>query len=168
MLNPFKIPLRSTPGAVNTVELGQDSNNPEYIDPVVNSPLPYHGTVGERFQETNPGYAGNYDPHFMDSKGMPEPLSILAPAPGSENLSAPRNAGEIGGSNRLFKPHGPVSAVNQSGWTGKNTALRKPVVGNSGPVGGGRDNSQIASQAYFASVAARVAQQASDAAMVSW
>jgi hypothetical protein len=61
-----------------------------------------------------------------------------------------------------------VSAVNQSGWTGKNTALRKPVVGNSGPVGGGRDNSQIASQAYFASVAARVAQQASDAAMVSW
>lgn len=168
MLNPFSIPLRSTPGAARTTELGQDSNRPEFADSVVNSPLPYHGTVGERFQDANPAYAGEYNPHFLDVPGAPVTPSFLAPAPGSENLTAPRNAGEIGGTNRLFKPSGPVTAESASGWTGKNTALRKPVVGNSGPVGGGRDNSQIASQAYFASVAARVAQQASDAAMVSW
>jgi hypothetical protein len=180
--NPFNTPLPAT--AVSAArETGRpdmegyafpsDSNgidtenHPDYTGSL-NTPLPYHGTTGERFQSTNPGYAGEYHPSFLDNPGPLPAVSHLAPAPGSENLRAPRDSNSKPGTNRLFKPSGPVDGGNASpGWTGKNAALRTPVVGNSGPVSGGRDGAQIAAQAYFAAQAAQFSQAASDAAMVS-
>lgn len=178
MRNPFTVPLRNTATAAEpghpqdgytfpaTVELNS-ADHPDYS--TFNTPLPYHGTTGERFQETNPGYAGEYKPHFLDEPGVLPTFAQLAPAPGSENLSAPRDSNSRAGTNRLFKPAGPVDGASASpGWTGKNAALRSPVVGNSGPVNGtAMDSGAMAAQAYFASIAARVSQAASDAAIVS-
>lgn len=172
MPNPFTMPLRTlNDGAYVQARTWESeySVKPDFIDPVVNSPLAYHGTVGERFigDPELPGYVRQGVQEQQANPGQPEPLSNLAPAPGSENLIAPRNAGEIGGTNRLVRFHGPVDA-HAPVWSGKNTALRKPVVGNKGPVSGAAvDGATLASQAYFAQQAAYFSQQASDAAMVS-
>jgi hypothetical protein len=138
-----------------------------------NTPLPYHSATQERFQEFNPAYAGEYHPGFMEARGAVPDTAWLAPAPGSENLRAPRDKaapairGEATGTNRLFRPHGPVTGHTNSQWTGHRTDLRTPLVGNSGPVTGGRDGGRLAAQAYFAAQAAQYSQAASNAAMVS-
>lgn len=180
MWNPFTTPLPMAPGTAR--ELGhpnegfdppqphtqpeQYTNAPDF-NGSLNTPLPYHGPTQERFQESNPGYAGEYHPSFLDNPGVVPGFSMLGGSNGQENLIAPRQQGERAGTNRLFKPHGPVTGAPASGWSGHRTDLRTPIVGNSGPVTGGRDNAAIASTAYFASQAAYYSQAASDAAMVS-
>lgn len=120
------------------------------------------------YQAANPAYAGEYLPHFLDNPGILPGYNDLAPAPGSENLTAPRTTGGVPGTNRLFIPDGPVDGSAASpGWTGKRTPLRPLTVGNNGPVSGGADTGAVAANAYFASVAARVSKAASDAAIVS-
>ena len=181
MKNPFRTPLatanipRREPGHSGEeymlpaagVSESQFETSPEY-DGSIYTPFPYHGTTGERFQSQNPGYAGASDPGFLNETGLTPSFTQLAPAPGSENLRVARQAGESAGTNRLYQSHGPVDGGNASPhWTGKNTALRTAVVGNSGPVSGGRDGANIAATAYFAAQAAQYSQAASDAAMVS-
>lgn len=128
---------------------------------------PRHGTPRDEFQDTAPAYAGRKNIRFMDSQGVPAPLYNTAPAPGSENLNAPRYEGQVGGHNRLMLNGGPVTGAPASEWSGHRTELPRNAVGNKGPVAGGRDGAQLAVQAYFAQQAAYFSQAASDAAMVA-
>jgi hypothetical protein len=180
MRNPFRTPLatasipRREVGHPNEgfafpaagVSESEFETSPEF-DGSTYTPFPYHGTKGERFQESNPDYADTSNPTFLDNSGIVPSFAQLAPAPGSENLRVARNAGESAGTNRLYQSHGPVDGAAASQWSGENTALRTPVVGNSGPVSGGRDGANLAATAYFAAQAAQYSQAASDAAMVS-
>jgi len=180
MRNPFRVPLatanipRREPGHPEQgfdppaagVSQSAFETSPDF-DGSTNTPFPYHGTTGERFQESNPDYADTSNPSFLNNAGITPSFAQLAPAPGSENLRVARNAGERSGTNRLYQSHGPVDGGAASQWSGENTALRTPVVGNSGPVSGGRDGANVAATAYFAAQAAQYSQAASDAAMVS-
>lgn len=173
MRNPFTVPLRSDATAL---EIGHPNEGYDFPKPQTeadttatyprDTPLAY--SAPNAFQDSAPEYTGRSDPHYLEEPGVVHEFAQLAPAPGSANLIRPRDFNGTPGTNRLFKATGPVDGGAASpGWTGKVTPLRSPVIGNSGPVSGGRDGSQVAAQAYFAAQAAAVSQAASDVAMVT-
>jgi hypothetical protein len=127
----------------------------------------YRSNTGELFQAANPEYAGTYELQFMDSPGAAPAYAEQVPAAGSSSLSAPRNSGEITGTNRLIKSTGPVSGHNGDAWTGERAALNKPNPNYGGPVTGGPDYASSLANSYFAQQANYFSEQASAAAMVA-
>jgi hypothetical protein len=127
----------------------------------------YRSNTGELFQTGNPEYAGQYELQYENDPGIAPTYTELVAAPGSSSLVAPRNAGEITGTNRLLKSDGPVDGTDGDRWTGDRAALHKPNPNYGGPVTGGPDYATQLHNAYFASVAAHYSQAASDSAMVA-
>lgn len=89
------------------------------------------------------------------------------PAPGSQDLIAPRATGShasFGGN--YFNGSGPVSGKG-SNFSGTIAALDPVVLGSPGPVRGGRDYSTQAANAYFSTQAQQYSAQAVEAALIS-
>jgi hypothetical protein len=139
---------------------------PEYHG-IADGPSEYRSNTAELFQAGNPEYAGTYELGFNNDPGIAPGYSELSPAAGSSSLSAPRNSGEVVGTNRLIQSTGPVSGTDGDRWTGERAALHKPNPNYGGPVTGGEDYAAALHNAYFQSQAQYFSQQASDAAMVS-
>lgn len=127
----------------------------------------YRSNTGELFQGANPEYAGQYELQYMEASGAMPSYSELQPAAGSASLSAPRNSGEVTGTNRLIKSMGPVSGTDGDNWTGERAALNKPNPNYGGPVSGGPDYASSLANSYFAQQANYFSEQASAAAMVA-
>jgi hypothetical protein len=127
----------------------------------------YRSNTGEVFQQGNPEYAGTYELGFMNAPGTQPGYSELQPQAGSSSLSAPRNAGEITGTNRLIQSTGPVSGTDGDQWSGVRAELNKPNPNYGGPVTGGPDYAASLASSYFAQQANYFSEQASAAAMVS-
>ena len=127
----------------------------------------YRSNTGEVFQASNPEYAGEYELQFMNAAGTTPSYSELEPAAGSSSLSAPRNSGEVTGTNRQIKSTGPVTGHDGDRWTGVRAELNRPNPNYGGPVSGGPDYSASLANAYFAQQANYFSEQASAAAMVA-
>lgn len=72
--------------------------------------------------------------HWQQSGLAPDPQTVIAPAPGSENLTAPRDAGGRSGTNRLNRSIGPVGGP-VSEWSGNRDLPLSVPIGARGPVG---------------------------------
>jgi hypothetical protein len=178
--NPFAVPL---PSAARSGEYGYPGETFAFPSTVVTDDVTYpqetdgergvqalHSNSGDVFQDSNPEYAGRYELEYMNTVGLVPAYTEQVPAPGSQSLSAPRNAGEIAGTNRIIQSDGPVRGDGADGgnsWTGQRDAAYKPNMQYNGPVSGGRDYGTNVQLAYFASQAAMLSQQAIDSAMVS-
>lgn len=130
-------------------------------------PEAHRAVTGETFQATNPEYAGAYALGYLDAPGAPVSAAFLAPAPGSVDLSAARDAGAVPGTNRLIHSEGPVTGSPFVGWTGTRTDLHKPIAQVDGPVTGGPDYGRTLTAAYYGQAQAAYSQAAAEAAMVA-
>lgn len=88
----------------------------------------------------------------------PDPQTILAPAPGSENLTTLQNVGGRPGTQRLNRAVGPVTGP-VSVWTGNRADLPSNAIGAAGPVGRADYGAQL--NAAYAAANRRVLDQAS-------
>ena len=175
--NPFAVALPSTarsseygyPGDTFDAPTASDIDEVSYPENrgIADGVSEYRSNTGELFQQGNPEYAGEYELQFMNAAGTQPGFSELQPAAGSSSLSAPRNAGEITGTNNLIHSTGPVSGSDGDGWTGVRAELNKPNPNYGGPVSGGQDYSASLAASYFAQQAAYYSEQASAAAMVA-
>lgn len=180
MWNPFRteMPVRSgdTSSPRELGFPGESFDFPRMVDtsdPVGVSELteagdgsPFRGVVDDRFQATNPDYAGEYHPGFVYGHNPVPQYAPTNPAPGSVDLAFARNTGEVTGTDRLITNDGPVGGGN-SEWTGQQGRMNFSNPNYAGPVTGGPDYSQQLSAAYFQSVAVQAAQEYANAAMVS-
>ena len=145
----------------------------ELMDEVAYPELPvsaYRSNTGELFQDGAPQYAGKYELAFMDAPGVLFDNSSYSPAPGSEDLIAPRFADGVGGTNRIIKSEGPVSGSGSDGgttWSGNRAELNRPNPNYAGPVVGGPDYANSLGAAYYADTLAGYSEIASTSAMVS-
>lgn len=124
---------------------------------------------------TGPAFVGTYSERVMLGTGQlsqwnaaglgPDPQTTLAPAPGSENLTAPRDAGGRPGTNRLNRSRGPVLGPT-SGWSGNRDLPLSLPVGARGPVGT-LDYSSALAQAYAAANRRVLDQAAIESALVA-
>lgn len=122
-----------------------------------------------------PAFVGTFSERAMlgtgtvahwDSTGLaPDPQRNIAPAPGSQNLVAPRDAGGIAGTNHLNRSIGPVIGP-VSEWSGNRDLPISVPIGASGPVGRSDYSAQLA--AAYAAANRRVLDQAAiESAMVA-
>lgn len=144
----------------------------ELTDEVAYPELPvtaYRSNTGEVHQASAPEYAGQYQLEFMNAPGVLFDNSSYSPAPGSEDLIAPRYEGGVSGTNRIIKSEGPVKSGNPNGdtWTGNRAALNRPNPNYAGPVVGGPDYANSLGAAYYADTMAGYSEIASTSAMVS-
>lgn len=139
---------------------------PDYVPH--NGPSEHRANTGELFQEGNPDYAGTYALDFMNEPGQLPGFAELAPAPGSESLSAPRNSDEVPGTNTIIHSEGPVRSTTTDTWSGTRADLYRSNPNYGGPVAGGPDYAQGMQAAFFQQQAlAAYSEAASNAAMVS-
>lgn len=174
MWNPFKAPLNvgvpamasadnyGYPGTQNVPDQPTDG---EWEQPgngtVVQNPVAIGDQSGDLQQETNPAYAGTFTPKHNNMPGIVPTFQEINSDGYSRSLNGSRTAGETASTNTFYMPDGPVSGVGiSSAWSGVNTSLRAPVVGQQGPVSGGRSSGEQASLSYFASVAQQASQDA--------
>lgn len=130
----------------------------------------YRSNTGELFQDSAPEYAGTYTPGFENSPGVLYDNSSYTPAPGSQDLSAPRSDGGVPGTNRLIRSQGPVTGEGSDGgqsWTGNRAELHRPNPNYAGPVVGGPDYSNSLGAAYYADTLAGYSEISATSAMVS-
>jgi hypothetical protein len=177
-MNWFKTPLPAslTPAEYghpegydfpNSVELGSVSY-PEFHG-VEDGPTAYRANTGETFQDAPeaPEYAGKYELAYLNQPGQTPSQTYLAPAPGSQDLAAPRDSGGVAGTNRVIHPTGPVDGAGADSWSASRADLHTPVVGTGGPVTGGPDYGHQLNAAYYAQAQAQFSQAAAEAAMVA-
>lgn len=179
MANPFNTPLPSWARSseygfpAETFDFPSDMETDTSVTPelqgVGGGVSAYRANVGDVFQDTNPEYAGDYEPGFEDSPGAVFTNESTAPAVGSTDLAAPRASGGVAGNNRLIKSDGPVGndGADHGRWTGNREEAHKPNVQYNGPVSGGPDYANSLGAAYFAAQQAAYSDQAANAAMVS-
>jgi hypothetical protein len=130
----------------------------------------YRSNTGEVFQGSAPEYAGRYQLDYMNAPGVLFDNSSYAPAPGSQDLIAPRYDGGVSGTNRLINSDGPVTGEGSDGgqsWTGERAELNRPNPNYGGPVVGGPDYSNSLGAAYYADTLAGYSEIAATSAMVS-
>lgn len=186
MNNPFRTPVPAQmitdpqygggPGA-NAVLPSQvildDTTRPFEPNEVDNAVAAYRGDTGQLFQESlyTPGYSGEWVSH-PGQGDQPIPgdglrYAGLYPAPGSQDLTAPRDAAGIPGTDTLmYAAEGPVTGRDNA-YTNNRAALYSETPGYNGPVGGGPDYSQQATRAYFQVQAQQYSQAATEAAMLA-
>ena len=114
-----------------------------------------------------PEYAGLYDLGFRNDSGLIPSYAEANPAPGSPSLIAPRNAGEVAGTNRLIQSTGPVGGEGEANWSGLRDDAYSQEVGIYGPVGGGPDYHSQLQQAYWQAHNQNVDYAAAEAGMVA-
>lgn len=129
---------------------------------VEGGPSALRSTTGEVFQADNPEYAGVYEPGFLDQPGV---LPAVAQLP--QDLTVPRDAGGVPGTNRTIFARGPVDGVISDGFTGSRADLHTPNFQASGPVVGGPDYGHSLTAAYYSAAQANYSQAASEAGMVA-
>jgi hypothetical protein len=149
----------------NTVDLDSVSY-PEFHG-AADGPAAHRGITGEKFQDENPEYAGRYELGFLNQPGELPSQTYLAPAPGSQDLVAPRDAGGTAGTNRVILSDGPVDGHISDAWSSARTDLHTPQVGTAGPVSGGPDYGHQLNAAYYAQAQAQFSVAAAEAAMVA-
>jgi hypothetical protein len=152
----------------NTVDLDSVAY-PEFHG-VADSPEAHRGVTGELFQDTAPEYAGQYELGFIDQPGTVPSQTYLAPAPGSQDLVAPRDTGGVPGTNRVIHSVGPVDGAGTDGgatWSSVRTDLHTPVAQQGGPVTGGPDYGHSLNAAYYAQAQAQYNLASAEAAMVA-
>lgn len=149
----------------NTVDL--DSTSYPEFHGVEDGPSAFRANTGEMFQDAAPEYAGRYEPGFLNQPGAVPAQAFLAPAPGSQDLSAPRDSGGVAGTNRLLLSAGPVDGAAADAWTASRADLHTAVVGTAGPVAGGPDYGHQLNAAYYAQAQAQFSQAQAEAGMVA-
>lgn len=149
----------------NAVDLDSVSY-PEFHG-VEDGPTAHRAITGEKFQDENPEYAGQYQLGYLDQPGAVPSQTYLAPAPGSQDLSAPRDSGGVAGTNRVIHSVGPVDGAGADSWSAARTDLHTPLVGTGGPVSGGPDYGHTLNAAYYAQAQAQFSLAAAEAAMVA-
>ena len=90
-----------------TAVLEDEVAYPEFAG-VAGGPSEHRANTGELFQAGNPAYAGTYQLEYQNDSGVTPGFFEQVAAPGSASLSAPRNAGEVTGTNRIIHSTGPV------------------------------------------------------------
>lgn len=149
----------------NTVELDSVAY-PEFHG-VEDGPSAYRSNTGEAFQHENPEYAGQYELGYLAQPGTMPSTAYLAPAPGSQDLTAPRDSGGVPGTNRVIHSIGPVDGTVSDDWTGSRTGLHAPRVQANGPVAGGPDYGHSLTAAYYSAAQANFSQAQAEAGMVA-
>lgn len=124
---------------------------------------------GDVFQRSafQPEYAGAYDLAFRSDQGLIPSYAETNPAPGSESLLAPRNAGEVSGTNTIIQSTGPVGGEGDANWSGLRDDAYGQEYGLYGPVAGGPDYHSQLQQAYWQANNATVDYAAAEAGMVA-
>lgn len=130
-------------------------------------PATWEGNTGDLYQDTHASYAGVYVPDFLDVPGPAVVATQLAPATGSENLVAPRDAFGVPGTNRAIHSAGPVTGTSDNAWSGRRAATVPRTVGSSGPVTGGQDVNQAAARAYYSQQASMISQAMAEASLMA-
>jgi len=150
----------------STVEMDNEASIP---DPLTNSGhfSEYRSNTGDLFQDTHTAAEGVYQLDYLEESGAREVATQLAPAPGSENLTAPRNAGGIAGTNRIIHSKGPVTGSPDNFWTGDRTATMAQNPGMNGPVIGGADTGHGVSQAFYSQQNAMYSQAMAEAGLMA-
>lgn len=175
--NPFTTPLPSTARSSEYGFVGDHFDLPTAVDVmdevaypeftgVNDGPAAYRSNTGETFQTGNPEYAGTYELGFQNAPGI-QPSYSEAGSPGSLSLVAPRDSGSTTGTNRQITSAGPVDGRLADQWSGHRAELNRPNPNYGGPVNGGADYASGVHNAYFASQAQALSQEAMNAAMVS-
>lgn len=151
----------------NQVDL--DSTSYPEFHGVEDGPSAHRANTAETFQNAPevPEYAGKYELGYLDQPGAAPSTAYLAPAPGSQDLAAPRDSGGVAGTNRQILSVGPVDGHISDGWTNSRADLHTPQVGTAGPVVGGPDHGHMVNAAYYAQAQAQFSQAAAEAAMVA-
>lgn len=176
MFNPFR--TRVPVGTFNPAASGQpNSGDIAYIhntidldDPVYADQLtpPYRGAVGDIVQGDRPAYAGEDKRVLVYQPDALPGYNFLSPAPGSTDLSMPRDFNSVPGTSQLNYMEGPVTGSAMDVYqTGNRQVLASTPPGQYGPVVGGDDYSQIVSNATFQQAFAEYSNAPSDQAIVS-
>lgn len=179
LLNPFHSPLGfgaaySRPTVHETehalLPTQTDLDDPTYADePFNGSPLAQYGNMNDTFQhdDSTPFDSGQYELRFRSDMGLTSELnSHLLPAPGSANLTAPRDSGGVPGMNRVIASVGPVRGESDATYRNARQKVVPNNVGQQGPVTGS-DYSQALHNAYYQQVNAAYNQAAAESAMVA-
>lgn len=144
----------------SAVEL--DSTGYPEFHGVEGGPAALRANTAEVFQSDAPEYAGVYELGYLNQAGtMPTDASLY------QDLSAPRDAGGVPGTNRIIHSMGPVDGSPDSGWSGSRTALHAPQTQAMGPVTGGPDYGQTLTAAYYSAAQANFSQAQAESAMVA-
>lgn len=149
----------------SAVEL--DSTSYPVFHGIEGGPASLAGNVMDLAQDTAPEYAGTYELGYLNQPGQVTSLASLVPAAGSSDLTAPRDAGGVAGTNRIIHSVGPVDGVVSDGWTGSRADLHAPQVQANGPVAGGPDYGHSLTAAYYSAAQANFSQAQAEAAMVA-
>lgn len=159
MRNPFRqqLPTITYSPEADKVENATDSttslHNAVELDDgyYADTPIsPYRGDVGDIVQDQRPGYAGSDSREIVFQPDSLPSYKFMAPAPGSTDLIAPRDAGSIPGTSYLNVKNGPVSGFAMDEYQeGNRQQLESVPPGAYGPVVGGQDYSSVVSAATW-------------------
>jgi hypothetical protein len=141
----------------STIELGSTAN-PD-LTGLGGGVAAYRGNQGDM-------YPIDYHLQFANGPGIQPSYQNTNPAPGSADLTAPRDQGGPAGTSRIIQSDGPVTG-NGSQWTGLRGELYQPNPNYAGPGTGGPDYAQTLASTYQASQAQLFSELASASAMVS-
>ena len=156
-LNPSVVafnPAVVTPSDTDTVNL--TSNTVTLDDGLY--PDTWYGEDGDQSndlgpQEWMPGYAQGQKPYSREFVFTPETLpsyAMLNPAPGSQDLIAPRDSNSVPGTAQLNYIHGPVTGNSMDVYQeGNRQELLATPPGTYGPVVGGQDYSSVVAAATW-------------------
>lgn len=175
MWNPFTTPMQSSayenPMPVDSTDEYVAPETVQLDDAYIptDEPYEYYGVTGEMGQTANPGYAGEGSRTLIvqPTQSTDTGYSFLFPAPGSVDLTTPRDSGGIPGTDELNVRNGPVNGSAMDNYGNLRQGLSTTPPGYYGPVQGGTPQDQLASQAYWQESFARYSNAASDQAMVA-